>query len=88
MLFEFSGVGGRYIHKDGLHRPTPRNSGSSLSTSDRQVLADSLQGNLIVKGETPKEEYDDVIKRWNEVYIKQAISPPHLKFLSHPVALD
>ena len=59
----------------GSTGPAPRNNGSSLSTSDRQALAESLQGSLIVKGETPKEEYDDVIKRWNEVYIKQAVSP-------------
>ena len=73
----------------GSTGPIPRNNGSSLSTSDRQALADSLQGSLIVKGETRKEEYDDVIKRWNEVYIKQAVFPPPLPLpRNRPVQLQ
>ena len=76
-LFKFD-VLGRKIYKYtkwGSTGPTKSNNGSSLSQSDRQVLAESLQGSLIVKGEAQKEEYDDVIKRWNEVYIMQAVSP-------------
>lgn len=55
---------------------TARVNASTLSKHDLQALKDSVKGQVIIKGEASKEDYEAAIKRWNEVYIAEAVRKP------------
>lgn len=53
-----------------------RSDGSNISKKDIENFKISIKGQVIVKGEATEEEYKASVMRWNQVYIKQAVSYP------------
>lgn len=49
----------------------------SVSDFDIETLKKSVQGEVIVKGECSREEYQEAIKRWNQVFTKDAVRHPN-----------
>ena len=50
-----------------------RTDGSTLSSEDIQQLRSEIKGSVLMKADADKADYDKAMKRWNEVYIKQAV---------------
>ena len=48
--------------------------GSALTAEDISGPKESIKGTVLVRDEGSTEDYDASIKRWNEVYIKRAVS--------------
>ncbi|KAK6357291.1 hypothetical protein TWF718_001608 [Orbilia javanica] len=49
-----------------------RNDGSNLSSEALDALRSSVSGKVVVKGQSPEEEYRPLIERWNRMHIKEA----------------
>ena len=52
----------------------PRRDGSNISSSDRKALVDAVKGKIVFKEEAPADQYDPLIKRWNEAHTSHAVS--------------
>ncbi|EPS44620.1 hypothetical protein H072_1398 [Dactylellina haptotyla CBS 200.50] len=51
---------------------TARSDGSNLSTQQLDALRTKVNGKVVVKGETPNEEYRPLIERWNRLHVKES----------------
>ena len=51
-----------------------RKDGSSLSSANKKALVDAVKGRIVFKDEAPADEYDPLIKRWNEAHTSRAVS--------------
>ncbi|KAK6509294.1 hypothetical protein TWF481_004052 [Arthrobotrys musiformis] len=54
-----------------MDRPK-RVDGSNLSAQDLDTLRSSVKGKVVVKGQSPEEEYRPLLERWNRMHIKEA----------------
>ena len=50
-----------------------RNDGSTLSPADRRKLGEAMKGKVVTKGESPPEQYDPLVRRWNEAFTSRAV---------------
>ncbi|KAF3186451.1 hypothetical protein TWF788_003309 [Orbilia oligospora] len=46
--------------------------GSNLSSETLDSLRSSIKGKVVVKGQSPEEEYRPLLERWNRMHIKEA----------------
>lgn len=53
-----------------LQSPTPQ---SAIKMFDIRALG-AIKGKIIVKDESPEEDYREAISRWNQVFVKEAVS--------------
>ena len=51
----------------------PRTNGAHLTDGQKQKLKDALRGQVLIKGQTPDEEYQPFVQRWNLAYTSQAV---------------
>ncbi|RVD80874.1 uncharacterized protein DFL_008760 [Arthrobotrys flagrans] len=49
-----------------------RSDGSNLSSEALDTLRSSIKGKVIVKGQSPEEEYRPLLERWSRMHIKEA----------------
>ncbi|KAK6537951.1 hypothetical protein TWF694_010846 [Orbilia ellipsospora] len=49
-----------------------KSDGSNLSSEQLDGLRTKLQGKVVVKGQSPEDEYRPLIERWNRLHVKEA----------------
>ena len=51
-----------------------RSDGSTLSKTEKQAFKAALKGLVLFKGEAQPAEYNELLKRWNEAFVQEAVS--------------